>query len=74
MPPPPAVSDSLGPELVRANTPFEDFLPVHKVSTWQQLDTEEWQLRRAHSASAMASDGVQKLKYRAKKVMKHLSP
>ena len=57
------------PKVSRINTHFEDFVPVHQVKTWQQVDNEELQQRRAHSLSGIASGGAMKVKKQLKKVI-----
>lgn len=52
-----------------ANTHFEDFVRAHQVKTWQQVDNEELQQRRAQSLSGVASKGAMKVKKQLKKVI-----
>jgi len=58
------------PEVSRATTRFEDFVPVHQVKTWQEVDDEELQRRRALSISCIASKGAKKVKMQLEKVIK----
>ncbi|KAF1832130.1 hypothetical protein BDW02DRAFT_571380, partial [Decorospora gaudefroyi] len=71
-PPNPAQRRAERPPLGRGNTHFEQIVPVDHMGTWQQVDNEDSERRRARSVSAMALVGAEKLRYRAKKVVKAL--
>ena len=51
------------------NTRFEDFVPPHKLMTWEALDEEESWQKKANSFAGIASSGVQMLSKQVKNIV-----
>ncbi|KAJ4369221.1 hypothetical protein N0V83_006306 [Neocucurbitaria cava] len=60
------------PMLARANTTFDDFLPDHKLNTWQNVDDAARQRRLKHKVSLLAADTLLKAQHHVKKAVVQL--
>jgi hypothetical protein len=58
-PPPPSRDANDIPPVSRTDTHFEQLVPAHQVGSWKDFDDGE---RRARSISAVATEGVRKVK------------
>lgn len=65
-------TDFIPSTLARANTTFDDFLPDHKLNTWQNVDDAARQQRLKHKVSLLATDTLLKAQHHVKKAVVHL--
>jgi hypothetical protein len=54
--------------MIRTNTDFEKFVRVRRGS-WKWVDEKEWR-KESNSVSVIATDGIARVQYQAKKVVR----